>query len=87
MPYLGCRLRENGPDTKPSISTADTDAFICGHPEIVSCLARCAWLDEADRLNNKTGDVPRVSVEWKTYADAMEAALDNAELWGEWGRA
>ncbi len=46
---------------------------------------RCAWIDLAAELNNRTGDLVRGTPERDAVEKQYYAAEDNASAWEDWG--
>jgi len=56
---------------------------------IVACLQRCAWLDEAKRLDDYyhfSGGLPFSTLAVKRFEE-WKAATTNADAWAEWAGA
>jgi len=49
---------------------------------IIAAIARCAWLDEAERIHREVLSEKKAIVGWY---EGTQAAFANAELWRKWG--
>lgn len=63
-----------------------TDEHLNGWRPIIAAVARCAWLDEAAKLN---GYIAESGEDTSGYIDHLFKRADmlkNAQAWREWGR-
>lgn len=60
---------------------AEEITFTC-HRKVVAAVARCAWLDEAERLQDVHAEQGYVSA----LCPAAQQALAKAAAWKKWGQ-
>jgi hypothetical protein len=64
------------------------------HRRIIAAVARCAWLDEAERFREKSNEIVAESIpcfpsggEYGETLQSIQGCINNANAWKAWGEA
>jgi hypothetical protein len=74
----------------PESNSAKDEHFARRLRPVIACVARCAWLDESERIievrrNMPNGEPYEYCRKAKALKEEAYKASDNAEAWRKWG--